>query len=191
MNGEVWPLLQAWVEHVPLRSAVDLGAGEGTNAAWLVSHGFDVLAIEDDPGQAAALRAAQLQVRQIDMADYDPDPGSVGLVLAAASLHFLRPSRLWELADRLEAALVPGGLLIGEVLTTDDPGYGEHRAAAEMIEPNTFHSLTGEGFIHFFEPGELRRVFARLDAIHYREDRRLSDTAAAGFRAGATLVARK
>lgn len=190
-QGEVWPLLQAWVEHVPRRSAADLGAGEGANAAWLERHGFDVVALENDPARAATLRAAGLQVRQIDMADYRPEPDSLGLVLAAASLHFLRPSRLWELADRLAAALAPGGLLIGEVLTTDDPTFADHLAGAEMIEPNTFQSLTGDGVIHYFEPGELRRVFAMLEPAHYQEDRRLSELASAGYRAGATLVARR
>jgi hypothetical protein len=95
------------------------------------------------------------------------------------------------LADRLRAALRPGGLLIAEVLTTDDPGFGARlESGAPALEPNAFRLENG-GVLHYFEPGELRRVFASLEAVEYAEERRVDPAADPGYRAGATLVARR
>ena len=113
------------------------------------------------------------------------------LVLASAVLHFLRPSELWPLADLLAASLVRGGVLVAEVLTIDDPEVSELRAAAvPEVEPNTFAIDPPDSVIHFFEAGELRRVFAGLEELDYAEDRRAAETEA-GYRSGATLVARR
>jgi hypothetical protein len=118
-------------------------------------------------------------------------PETYALVLASAVLHFLRPSELWPLADLLAASLVRGGVLVAEVLTVDDLEVSELRAASvPEVEPNTFVVDPPEGVIHFFEAGELRRVFAGLEELEYAEDRRAAETEA-GYRSGATLVARR
>lgn len=194
-DGGVWPLLEEWADRAPLNSAVDLGAGKGEDSRWLAQRGFHVQAVEKDPHMAKKLRGVarfgRIRVQTTEIANFRPEPGSLGLAVAAASLHFLRPSELWPLADALVLGLIPGGLLICEVLTTDDPSFSIHKSEAELIEPNTFWSLDHEGVVHYFEPGELRRVFSELEPVHYREDRRFSKSATAGYRSGATLVARR
>jgi len=185
-----------WIDHAPLGHALDLGAGEGETARWLVERGFTVEAIERNELAFGRLvqRSRGLAVRpyNLDLADFHPSPNSYSLVVASAVLHFLRPTDLWPLADRLLASLLHGGLLIAEAFTTDDPGRKAlSEAGAPQVEPNTYLAPEPIGLIHYFAAGELRRVFAGLEILEYEESRRLDPESDEGYRAGALLVGRK
>ncbi len=188
--------LTRWWTVAPRGRALDLGAGHGETAVWLARQGFLVDAVEQDPEAVGSLRRARagrtIVVHPVDLRSFPLEPESYALVLASSVLHFLRPSELWPLADRLSACLVPGGLIVAEVLTVDDPEASALRStSAPEIEPNTFAVDPPPGVIHFFQSGELRRVFAGLEVLDYAEDRRSSPLADAGYRSGATLVARR
>lgn len=193
-SGEVWSLLEDWCDRAPAKLALDLGAGKGRHSLWLASRGFQVDAVERDADLAAGLRAEAgglpVDVHQVDMLEFVPERAEYGLILGAAVLHFLLPSHLWQLSDRIVSWLTAGGLFLAEVITTADPGYQE-RPQDEMVEPNTYVQAGTGDIIHYFEPGELRRVFGQLDSLEYEEYRRLAPGSSAGYRAGASLVARK
>lgn len=189
-------LLEEWAEEAPPGLALDLGAGEGATARWLAERGFEVEAIEVDPVACARLAARcqglAVRVRCEDLRAAPLAQGAYSLIVAEAVLHFLRPTDLWPLADRLMAALRPGGLLVAEVLTTDDPGHEElRRLGAPEIEPNTFQVPEPVGLIHYFAPEELWRLFAPLEVLAYEESRRTDPQADPPYRAAASLVARK
>src|SRR3989304_7312818 len=90
-----------WIDHAPLGHALDLGAGEGETARWLVERGFTVEAIERNELAFGRLvqRSRGLAVRpyNLDLADFHPPPHTYSLVVASAVLHFLRPTDLWPL----------------------------------------------------------------------------------------------
>ncbi len=188
--------LEDWAGKAPKGLALDLGAGEGATARWLAERGFQVEAIERDPALCDRLvsqcRGLQVRVRCEDLREASLAAGTYSLIVAEAVLHFLRPTDLWPLADRLVAALRPGGLLVAEVLTTDDPGCEAlRRAGAPEVEPNTFQAPGPVGLLHYFAPDELRRLFAGLEVLEYEESRRLDAAADPPYRAAASLVARK
>jgi SAM-dependent methyltransferase len=192
----MWELLEAWVDHVPRGRALDLGAGEGVTARWLTSRGFTVDAIERDPPTFDRLKSAcvgnSIRPHLADLRMFPLPLERYTLIVAQAVLHFLRPTDLWPLSDRLCHALVPEGFLLAEVFTTDDPSYGTLRACEAIeIEPNTFHLNDSLDVIHYFESQELRRVFAALDVMVYEENRRMDPGAQDSYHAGAALVARK
>ena len=188
--------LARWLSTSSRGRVLDLGAGEGETAVWLARQGFLVDAVECDPEAQAILRRARtgltIVVHPLDLREFPFVPETYGLILALAVLHFLRPSELWPLADRLSDCLLPGGLLIAEALTIDDPEAGVLRAAPlPEVEPNTFLFDPPQGVIHFFEPQELSRVFAGLEVLEYEESRRAAPESDLGYRSGATLVARR
>lgn len=79
-----------------------------------------------------------------------------------------------------------------EVFTTDDPALERYRSSG--VDPLAEHTypLSGRSeLIHFFAPGELRRLFAGLEVLEYEESRRAHPNDEAGYRAGASLVGRK
>ncbi len=188
-------LLERWAPQAPRGPALDLGAGQGEAARWLETQGFEVEAVEADPVRFRRLAAggsSRLHAFMLDLQDFVIQPGRYALILASAVLHFLRPSQLWTLADRLQAGLTHGGLLLVEVFTTDDPGCASRRAeGAPEVEPNTFLAREPVGLIHYFEPGELLRLFPALEVLAYEESRRLDPGAPEGYRSGAQLVARR
>jgi SAM-dependent methyltransferase len=188
--------LEKWLDQIPIGRALDLGAGDGETALWLVERGFQVVAVERDPSAFQRLRkifvGSGIVPHMADLQEFPLPPATYNLIVAQAVLHFLRPTQLWPLADRLVDALVPGGILLAEVFTTDDPGYSILRQTDTLeVEPNTFQAPPPIGLIHYFAPGELRRIFAPLEILEYDESRRADPASEDGFRAGAHLLARR
>jgi SAM-dependent methyltransferase len=189
-------LLEGWIERIPLGHALDLGAGTGEASLWLAERGFKVDAVERDPETFRVLREAcmgmEIVTHPVDVREVMLPQEKYSLILASAILHFIKPTDLWALADWIVIALAPGGFLIAEALTTDDPGYGALRDSGAMqIEPNTFATSSSEDVIHYFAPGELQRTFSTLDVLLYEEMRRRDLADPVGYRAGASLVALK
>ncbi len=196
MTWNTSDLLQRWIHNVPLGRALDLGAGSGETARWLAEQGFQVVAVENDPVSFNQLleRCAGCDVsgQLIDLLDFTYKECTYKLILASAVLHFLKPTALWSLVDRIISALAPGGYLIADVFTTDDPGYEAFQASGtQPIEPNTYLVSHPKHYIHYFEPDELRRLFSTLEVLEYEEFRRIRVEDEGGYAAGASLVARK
>jgi len=188
--------LQNWLDEITGGHALDLGAGEGENALWLAERGFTVDAVERNPeifGRLVEACAGTIvNPHLFDITEFPFSPTSYSLIVAQAVLHFLRPTQLWTLADRLVEGLTPGGILLAEVFTTDDPGcMALKESGATEIEPNTFLAPEPVGLIHYFAAGELRRVFAPLEVLEYDESRRADPRSEDGFHAGAHLVAKR
>lgn len=188
--------LETWIEQVPKGRALDLGAGDGVTSAWLAGRGFRVDAVEHDPDRYDALRnltrGLPVHLHPLHIMQFRPALDVYSLVVASAVLHFFAPSDLRLLADRIRGSLIEGGILIAETFTTDDPGYAVLRGEnVREIEPNTFEAPPLIGLIHYFEPGELRKLFAGLRPLEYTEDRRSDPTSPEGYRSGAVLVAQR
>ncbi len=200
MKSELPPapygLLDRWISHLDNGRALDLGAGQGEVAIWLADAGFAVDAVEGDPISFDHLREAVSETNvhciEADITEIQMDPESYSLITCFGVLHFLRPTELWILADRLIASMTAGALLICEVFTTDDPEFGDlMKGDVTMIEPNTYRLPHSQDVIHYFEMGELTRVFSELEVREYEEYRRIDPGSKEGYRAGAGFVGRK
>lgn len=189
--------LREWVDHVPVGAALDVGAGEGRITRWLVQHGFAVDALEADPEQARVLRERaadeRLKVVEAEVETADLSPGAYSLIVAAAVLHFIPPRSLAVVARKLMRALRPGGFLMAEVFTTDDPSYQWRiDQGVDPVAQNTYALQDGSGWVHFFAPGELKGLFNGLEILESEESRRRTvDHDEWAYRSGALLVARR
>lgn len=122
--------LVAEVGELPPGRALDLACGEGQNAIWLASLGWDVLgvdysdvAIEKARGRAQHA-GIQAEFACADLVTYEPAPGAFDLVLV---LYLHIPSRERGLVlEKAAAAVAPGGtfLLIGHDSTNLTDGVG-------------------------------------------------------------------
>jgi SAM-dependent methyltransferase len=196
MGKSPYDLLDRWISNAEAGRALDLGTGDGEVAIWLDGRGYEVEALEVNQEKFQRLQATTadtgIECVLADLRDFYFETGRYSLVTAFGVLHFLQPTHLWTIADLIVGSLAPGGLFLCEVFTTDDPGFDElKRQGSEMIEPNTFHFYPTKTPIHYFEPNELARVFSELDVLELEEYRRIDPDSAEGFRAGASLVARK
>ena len=188
--------LKTWSTKAPPGRALDIGAGVGNQARWLAARGFEVDAVESHPGQIEALHNATkgtgVRVHAMDILEFDLAPGRYSLITALAVLHFIAPSQLARLAVQLQVSLVPGGMLLAQVFTDDDPGFLDARELGlSEIEPGTFELDPPVNLIHYFEKDELPALFPQLEVLHYTRERVLAPDSQAGYHAGAAFVARK
>jgi 2-polyprenyl-3-methyl-5-hydroxy-6-metoxy-1,4-benzoquinol methylase len=189
-------LIRDWIHKIRPGRALDLGSGDGEQSLWLARQGFHVDAVEN---QAQCWKYYKRYTPQddvhlfrLDLIEFEYHRAHYDLVLASAVLHFLRPSILPEITQKLIQTLAPGGYLVAEVFTLDDPGKHALDMAGEAeVEPNTFPIDAHPGVIHFFSPGELERWFSTLQILEYDEFRRSAPHSSYGYRSGASLVARR
>ena len=121
--------------------ALDLAAGEGRNATWLASRGWDVTAVDfsavaaDRGRQAAADRGFAVHWIVADLRDFRPHAAAYDAVIVAY-LH-LAPADLAVVLDRAATAVAPGGrlLVVGHDVTNLSDGTGGPRNAEILYTP--------------------------------------------------------
>jgi 2-polyprenyl-3-methyl-5-hydroxy-6-metoxy-1,4-benzoquinol methylase len=119
-SGNPNPQLVAEATDLDPATALDVGCGEGADAIWLASRGWQVTAV--DVSQVALRRGAEQAERisrevakrltweQADVSTWDPAPRQFDLV--TAQFMYLPPPDLKALHARLAAAVRPGGSLL-------------------------------------------------------------------------------
>jgi tellurite methyltransferase len=151
--------------------ALDIAMGSGRNALYLASLGFRVTGVDVSRVAVALCREKAerlgLAVETIvaDLEDYRLAVDTYDLVI---NFHYLQRS----LASAIVQALRPGGVLVFESFTIDQPQYG--------------YGPKDPAFL--MRPGELREMFARLETLLYFEGVVEGDR---GPKAVAQLIGRK
>ena len=110
------------------RRVLDAGCGSGRNLVYLLSRGFEVFAIDADPGSVMATRAlvARLapglppdNVRQGALDDLPWETASMEAVLCSAVLHFARDAgHFTAMVEEMWRVLVPGGLFFARLASS-------------------------------------------------------------------------
>ena len=159
---------------LPRGLALDLAMGEGRNAIYLATRGFDVdgVDVDADTVARARARARRLQapiravVGNVEDGTYIVPLEAYDVVVVFNYLH--RP-----LFNDIRDGLKPGGVVVYQTYTTEQARYGRPTDPA-----------------HLLEPGELRRVFADWEILRYREST-LREIPGGPLKAVAGVVARK
>ena len=121
--------------------ALDLGAGDGRNAVWLASRGWDVTAVDFsqvalDRGLARADAAGvHVEWKLADLLEWTPGGRSYDLV-TLFFIHFPRDERR-DVYARAAAAVAPGGtlLVVGHDRTNIADGVGGPQDPDVLITP--------------------------------------------------------
>ena len=110
------------------RRILDAGCGSGRNLPFLLSRGFEVFAIDEDPAAVTAVRtmAAQLaptlpldNVRQGTLHALPWADGRMDAIICSAVLHFARDRTHFErILDELWRVLAPGGLFFARLASS-------------------------------------------------------------------------
>ena len=154
-SGNPNPHLVAQVEAMPPGTALDVGAGEGADAIWKATRGWQVTAVDistvalaratRDAARAGPDVSGRIDWLHRDLMKWEPPKDHFNLV----SVHFfhLAPEPRRLLFGRLAAAVVPGGalLIVGHSLYVLDgaPHDGpDHRGEGSMMPVDYF--FTGD-----------------------------------------------
>jgi rhodanese-related sulfurtransferase len=159
---------------LPKGLALDLAMGEGRNAIYLATRGFDVDGVDADPQKVARARGAARKlgapiraiVGNVEDGTYIIPLETYHVVCVFNYLH--RP-----LYKDIRDGVLPGGVVIYQTFTREQANLGRPK------DPN-----------HLLEPGELQERFSDWEILTYRE---LVGPARRGGpdRAVAGIVARK
>jgi trans-aconitate methyltransferase len=143
----------------PVTEAVEIGAGTGKATRAFASRGIHVTALEPDPEMCAVLTretlAMQVSPVHTTFEDYDGKP--VGLVYAAAAMHWTDPATRWR---RVHDLLDDGGVMavFGCAMELPDPEVADRVREARRPE------LADDGYDHEFDAGmEASGLFADVE----------------------------
>lgn len=107
---------------------LEIGAGTGTNSIWLSEHGFDVLGIDVAPlaAEQATAKLAKRDLRcrflALDFLLASPPGGPFQFVFDRGCFHvFDEPEERARFASRVAALLLPGGLWLSLIGSTEGP----------------------------------------------------------------------
>ena len=127
-SAEPDPTLVGEIGSLRPGSALDLGAGDGRNAVWLASHGWQVTAVDFsqvalDRGRALATASGlNVEWQLADLLDWSPGARLYDLV-ALFFIHLPREERRNVYARAARAVAVGGTLLIVVVWCVNLLGY--------------------------------------------------------------------
>jgi trans-aconitate methyltransferase len=132
----------------PVTEAVEIGAGTGKATRAFASRGVHVTALEPDQDMCAVLRRETLAMPvspvHTSFEDYEGKP--VGLVYAAAAMHWTDPSTRWaRVRDLLDDTGV--ALVFGCAMEIVDPEVAERVRAARRPQ------LDDDEYAHEFDAG--------------------------------------
>lgn len=138
--------------------ALDMGCSNGRNALYLSQLGFDVTAVDSNPGAIAMLQDIvteegidniKAQVYDINRAKLDEN---YSFIACTVTLMFLDPARIHAILDDMQASTLPGGYnLIVCAMSTD-----KHPCPAP--------------FPFTFDEGQLRDTYDGWELLKYNED---------------------
>jgi SAM-dependent methyltransferase len=131
----------------PGSHVLDAAAGSGRHSFFFARRACRVFAVEREYELVNQLRQAGVECAQGDIENWSLLPGTFDVVVNTFFLH--RP-----LLRQYSASLRPNGLLFLRTFTTQNMDVlGRHKPRREFL----------------LEPGELRRMFADLNIVHYEE----------------------
>jgi cyclopropane fatty-acyl-phospholipid synthase-like methyltransferase len=156
--------VQRLPDHLRTGKVLDLGAGEGKNAVYLASKGFDVVAVEcseyaiqnfesrlRDVGTAVADR---IQIVREDVTAFAPSE-SFDAVIAYGLLHCLSSySIICNVVAKMQECTRPGGMNVVVTFTDTLPVP----SAQAYLEPT------------LLPPGELQRLYAHWVTLDSEDD---------------------
>lgn len=168
------PFLVESFDLLPRGLALDLAMGEGRNAIYLASRGYDVDGVDVNAEAVARVRAAARRLgAPIRAVVGNVEDGTYILPIETYDLivvfHYLHRPLFNDIRDGLK----PGGAVVYQTFTTEQPHFGRPADPA-----------------HLLRPGELKDVFADWETLRYKE-RVEGGTPGSPPRALAGIVARK
>jgi SAM-dependent methyltransferase len=137
---------------------LEVGCGHGDDTAVLAAAGLRVVAFDLSAVAAgiAKVRVPSATVERRDIRDPLPQQArELGVVVASLSLHYFSWLETLAIAQRLRAALRPGGILLCRLNSTEDENFGAH--GHPEIEPNFF--MVNGGPKRFFDESSVRGLF--------------------------------
>ena len=158
------PWLTRWlplaIEHAQSKPVLEIGCGSGDDTATLVKAGLSVVTFDLSERSVATTRLRVPKAKVVCRDILEPFPlaeQSAGAVVASLTLHYFSWLQTVELMDRVRRTLIPGGIFLCRLNSTEDRNFGA--IGHPMIEEN-YYLVDGQPK-RFFEEKDLEVLFAK------------------------------
>jgi cyclopropane fatty-acyl-phospholipid synthase-like methyltransferase len=170
-NEDLHALVESATIRPPMR-VLELGCGNGRNANFLSTRGFDVDAVDFSSSSIAQAHATASRLTSTtrfhcqSIFDFRCDPGHYELVYDSGCFHHIAPHRRPGYLDLLDHALGPGGLFGLACFATGD-------GSPILSDREAYERCSTQGGFSFTEE-DLRQIFAnRFEMLSLRRMREL------------------
>jgi len=170
------PILEEFINIIPKGRALDIGAGEGRNSIFLAQNGFLVEAIDkiseglEKCKKLAKKHNLSINIIVQDVREFNFQEGKYSLILAIASLDFLKKIEVERILTKIKKSLVSSGFVLLVVFSTEDPLYQKIKVMGlKEIEENTFFLPKSNSYRHFFTKDEIRNAFNDFEIIRLKQ----------------------
>ena len=147
--------------------ALDLGCGGGRDTRYLLAHGFQVTAVDNEAASLAALAdlpRERLHLIQSTFEDFSFT--SYDLINAHFALPFTRKEQFPTVFARLKASLQPGGIFVGQFFGVNDTWNTLETTMTFLTREQAHTQLAGLEIIEFEEEDQ-DGMTARGEAKHW------------------------
>ena len=148
------------------KKSIDIGCGQGTDTAELVTQGWDVLAVdrESEAEEIILNRLSKFHGKELTIIVQEMENieiPQVTLVNASFSLPFCNPDNFSELWNKITSSIIVGGIFCGQLFGNDD-GWASngsmtfhHRKSLDALFKNfRIHFLHEENSVSKTSSGE-------------------------------------
>lgn len=167
-NNPPWPRLVRAVSLLGhTGEALDLGCGGGRDTRYLLAHGFQVTAVDNEAASLAALAdlpREHLHLVQSTFEDFSFT--SYDLINAHFALPFTQKEQFSAVFARLKAALKPGGIFVGQFFGINDTWNTPETTMTFFTREQAHTQLAGLEIVEF-EEEDRDGTTARGDAKHW------------------------
>jgi len=165
------PWVARFVPWIPAGGTVlDLACGSGRHAAFLLSRGHPVVAVDRDLSGLGELRDdPRLDAMQADLEDGRPFPLTGRRFAGVVVTNYLHRPILPDIVD----AVAPGGVLIYETFSVDNAAFGKPSNPAFLLRPGELlEAVRGRLRVRAYEdvivqeprPAAVQRICAEREA---------------------------
>ncbi|ANM32173.1 hypothetical protein ABI59_09510 [Acidobacteria bacterium Mor1] len=138
---------------LPRGTALDIAMGEGRNAIYLATRGFDVDGVDADPQAVATARTAARRLgAPIRAVVGNVEDGTYIVPIDAYDVIMVFNFLYRPLFNDIRDGVRPGGVVVYQTFTSEQARLGRPKRPEYLLEP-----------------GELKKLFADWEVLRYRE----------------------
>ncbi|MFX1271577.1 MAG: class I SAM-dependent DNA methyltransferase [Promethearchaeota archaeon] len=170
-----------YLDIIPKGPVLDLGMGRGRHALFFAKLGRAVEGVDTSKfskGLPEIIEAEGLDFvyHKMDLRDFEFPTRKYALIVAAKILQLFRKSDIEKIADKMQAALKPKGVIYVYTFSVEDLQFIQSWDELEEVEKNTFYHANYKLHIHFFSKEEILSIFPKLKLHYYTEGLRFHST---------------
>jgi tellurite methyltransferase len=172
-QGPAFKLIE-YLDIIPKGPGLDQGMGRGRHALFFAKLGREVEGVDISTlskGLPEVIEAENLDFtyHKMDLRDFAIPKSKYALIIASKIIQLFRKTDIELLAEKIQAGLMPKGLLYIFTFSVEDLQHITKWDDIEKVEENTFYHAEYKVHFHFFTRDEILDLFPKLKLQYYTE----------------------